>query len=146
MKTKNVKNTKAVNTKDTTVDNVNVKEEKKMTKMTLKEMREIAKAKKIKGYNQMTKSQLQQLFDDIAQIEAENTAEFLENGKEQPASKDLVEVKAFTGMVIGLFKVVKETKTKLGVVTAKGDKLIFDKKTGLQTNANNPRFANRIAL
>ena len=138
MKTKNVKNTKAVNTKDITTEttkNVNIKEEKEMTKMTLKEMREIAKAEGFKGYNQMTKSQLQQLFDDTAQIKAEEEAE-----------SNTVEVRAFTGMVIGLFKVVKETKTKLGIVTAKGDKLIFDKKTGLQINANNPRFANRIAL
>ena len=135
MKTKNVKNAKAVNTKDTTIKNVNAKEEKEMTKMTLKEMREIAKAEGFKGYNKMTKSQLQQLFDDTAQIKAE-----------EEAASNTVEVRAFTGMVIGLFKVVKETKTKLGVVTAKGDKLIFDKKTGLQINANNPRFANRIAL
>lgn len=138
MKTNNVKNTKAVNTKDITTEttkNVNIKEEKEMTKMTLKEMREIAKAEGFKGYNKMTKSQLQQLFDDTAQIKAEEEAE-----------SNTVEVRAFTGMVIGLFKVVKETKTKLGVVTAKGDKLIFDKKTGLQINANNPRFANRIAL
>ena len=138
MKTNNVKNTKAVNTKDITTEttkSVNIKEEKEMTKMTLKEMREIAKAEGFKGYNKMTKSQLQQLFDDTAQIKAE-----------EEAASNTVEVRAFTGMVIGLFKVVKETKTKLGVVTAKGDKLIFDKKTGLQTNANNPRFANRIAL
>jgi hypothetical protein len=55
-----------------------------------------------------------------------------------------VQVRAFTGMVIGTFEVVGETKDSIEVVTKKGDKLIFDKATGLQANANNPKFANRV--
>ena len=57
-----------------------------------------------------------------------------------------VTVKAFTGMMIGEFEVVKETKKLLVVKTKKGDELKFDKATGLQTNGNNPKFANRIEL
>lgn len=56
----------------------------------------------------------------------------------------VVKVKAFTGMLIGYFKVEKETKTSLSVKTAKG-LLTFDKKTGLQVTENT-RFANRIEL
>lgn len=59
--------------------------------------------------------------------------------------EQLVNVRAFTGMLIGTFKVEKETATTITVKAARG-KLVFDKKTGLQTNANNKRFANRIDI
>lgn len=57
----------------------------------------------------------------------------------------VVNVRAFTGMLIGTFKVVRETKTTLTVKTNKG-KLKFDKETGIQIDANNKKFANRIEL
>ena len=57
----------------------------------------------------------------------------------------VVTVRAFTGMLIGTFKVEKETKTTIVVKTAKGS-LKFDKKTGLQVNSNNSKFANRIDI
>lgn len=59
--------------------------------------------------------------------------------------EDEVLVKAFTGMVIGVFKVYKKTSKSITVKTAKGE-LKFDAQTGLQINANNAKFANRIAL
>ena len=48
------------------------------------------------------------------------------------------------GMLIGTFKVEKETQALITVNTAKGS-LIFDKKTGIQVNTEG-RFANRIDL
>lgn len=61
-------------------------------------------------------------------------------------AEDEVVMRAFTGMLIGVFKIVKQTKTYVAVKTAKGDLMKFDKKTGLEMNAKNPRFANRIVL
>lgn len=57
----------------------------------------------------------------------------------------VVNVRAFTGMLIGTFKVEKETKTTITVKTAKG-KLKFDKETGIQIDSNNKKFANRIEV
>ena len=57
----------------------------------------------------------------------------------------VVNVRAFTGMLIGTFKVEKETKTTITVKTAKG-KLKFDKETGIQVDSNNKKFANRIEV
>ena len=63
--------------------------------------------------------------------------------KPAPEAPTTVEVKAFTGMVIGTFEITGSTATTLEVTTKKG-KLVFDRKTGIQTNAKNPKFANRI--
>jgi hypothetical protein len=57
----------------------------------------------------------------------------------------VVKVRAFTGMLIGTFKVEKETKTTITVKTAKG-KMKFDRETGIQVNSNNKKFANRIEV
>lgn len=57
----------------------------------------------------------------------------------------VVKVRAFTGMLIGTFKVEKETKTTITVKTAKG-KMKFDRETGIQINSNNKKFANRIEV
>lgn len=57
----------------------------------------------------------------------------------------VVNVRAFTGMLIGTFKVEKETKTTITVKTAKG-KLKFDKETGIQIDSNNKKFANHIEV
>lgn len=59
-------------------------------------------------------------------------------------AEKVVTVRAFTGMLIGTFKVEKETKTTIIVNTAKGS-LKFDKKTGIQITEKK-RFANRIDL
>lgn len=51
---------------------------------------------------------------------------------------------AFTGMVIGTFKAVK-TEEGFEVTTAKGKVLSFDK-DGVQTNAKNAKFANKLQV
>lgn len=60
--------------------------------------------------------------------------------------EDEVIVRAFTGMLIGVFKIHKQTKTTLTVKKADGSELKFDKKTGKQIGAKNPRFANAIEI
>lgn len=60
--------------------------------------------------------------------------------------EDEVVMRAFTGMLIGVFKIVKQTKTYIAVETADGKTLKFDKKTGIQMDAKNPKFANRIKV
>lgn len=50
---------------------------------------------------------------------------------------------AFTGMIIGAFPVVESNSKTVVVKTNKGN-LKFDAKTGIQIDANNPKFANRI--
>lgn len=59
-------------------------------------------------------------------------------------AEKVVTVRAFTGMLIGTFKVEKETKSTITVKTAKGT-LKFDKNTGLQIT-DKKRFSNRIDL
>lgn len=57
----------------------------------------------------------------------------------------LINVRAFTGMLIGSFKVEEETATTIIVNTAKGV-MEFDKETGKQTNMpqGKERYANRM--
>lgn len=57
----------------------------------------------------------------------------------------VVNVRAFTGMLIGTFKIEKETKTTITVKTAKG-RMKFDRETGVQINSSNKKFANRIEV
>lgn len=118
----------------------NIKHTKEDMKMTLKEMRLEAAKLGIKGTSKMKKAELE---DAIAQATAE-MEKFSKNGEGEKIVENVVIVKAFTGMVIGEFEIVKQTKTKIGVVTKDGNKLIFNRMTGLQTNAKNPKFANRF--
>lgn len=60
---------------------------------------------------------------------------------EQP----VVELRAFTGMKIGLFRVELDLNTNTLYLWTKQNKLLtFDPDMGTQTNAKNPKFANRI--
>ena len=115
-----------------------VREENEMEekKMTVKEMRAEAKEMGIKGYSRMSKEDLQKA------IEANTVEEKAE--VEEKATKTVV-MKAFTGMWIGEFEIIKETKKTITVATKKGE-LKFDKATGIQLDANNPKFANHIEL
>lgn len=61
-------------------------------------------------------------------------------------AEDEVVMRAFTGMLIGVFKIAKQTKTHIMVETANGATLKFNKKTGIQADAQNPKFANRIEV
>lgn len=115
---------------------VKEKNEMEEKKMTVKEMRAEAKEMGIKGYSRMSKEDLQKA------IEANTVEEKAE--VEEKATKTVV-MKAFTGMWIGEFEVIKETKKTITVATKKGE-LKFDKATGIQLDANNPKFANHIEL
>ena len=57
-----------------------------------------------------------------------------------------VQVKAFTGMNIGLFPAKAASETELYVITKSGKALRFDAETLVQTNAKNPKFANKLGL
>ena len=61
-------------------------------------------------------------------------------------AQQIVEVKAFTGMVIGWFKVLTESKETITVLTKQGKFLDFDKTTDVQINAKNSKFANHIGM
>lgn len=61
-------------------------------------------------------------------------------------AQQVVEIKAFTGMVIGWFKVLTESKETITVMTKQGKFLDFDKNTNAQVNAKNPKFANHIGM
>lgn len=61
---------------------------------------------------------------------------------EVPAA-EYVTVSAFTGMKIGVFE-AHLIDGLVQVYTKKGATLQFDPKTGIQTNARNPKFANKI--
>lgn len=61
-------------------------------------------------------------------------------------AQQVVEIKAFTGMVIGWFKVLAESKEAYTVMTKQGKFLDFDKNTDVQINAKNPKFANKLGM
>lgn len=57
----------------------------------------------------------------------------------------LVELRAFTGMKLGLFRTEHSLNTNTLYCWTKGGKLLcFDSDTGNQTNSKNPKFANCI--
>ena len=56
---------------------------------------------------------------------------------------EFVTVSAFTGMKIGVFQ-ANLVGGLIEVFTKKGALLKFDPNTGVQTNARNPKFANKI--
>ena len=57
---------------------------------------------------------------------------------------DKVTMLTFTGMNLGQFEITKAGKTKLAVTTKKGAQVEFSRATGEQTNANNPKYGNKI--
>lgn len=58
----------------------------------------------------------------------------------------IIEVKAFTGMKIGLFKATKAEDGLLQAWTKAGKLMLFDPKTDIQVNSKNPKFANKIGM
>lgn len=73
----------------------------------------------------------------------------LEIGKLKAPKKKpekVIPVFAFTGMRIGDLEVIKENEKEVVVKKGDGKKMTFSKETGLQVDAKNPRFANRIAI
>lgn len=67
-------------------------------------------------------------------------------GNPESVGKDEVVMRAFTGMLIGVFKIVEQTKKVISIELANGTHMDFDPKTGKELNAPNPRFANRIEV
>lgn len=57
---------------------------------------------------------------------------------------EFVTVSAFTGMPLGVFP-ANLVEGLVEVFTKKGNLLKFDPDTGIQVNARNPKFANRIS-
>lgn len=58
----------------------------------------------------------------------------------------IIEVKAFTGMKIGLFKAVRGADGTVEASTKSSNLMIFSTKTDKQINAKNPKFANKIGM
>lgn len=123
------------------------KETKEEKKMTVKEMRAEAKEMGIKGYSRMSKEDLQKAIETkkntLEKLALESSEKLVEKYGDKTAKT--VVMKAFTGMWIGEFEIIKETKKTITVATKKGE-LKFDKTTGIQLDANNPKFANHIEL
>lgn len=58
----------------------------------------------------------------------------------------VVELKAFTGMILGWFKATYTADGHLSVWTKNNKNLIFNTQTDDQINAKNPKFANHIGM
>ena len=57
---------------------------------------------------------------------------------------DKVTMLTFTGMNLGQFEITKAGKTKVAILKKDGTQAEFSRETGLQTNADNPKYANKI--
>lgn len=57
---------------------------------------------------------------------------------------DKVTMLTFTGMNLGQFAITKAGKSKVAILKKDGTQAEFSRETGLQTNADNPKYANKI--
>ena len=57
---------------------------------------------------------------------------------------DKVTMLTFTGMNLGQFAITKAGKTKIAILKKDGTQAEFSRETGLQTNADNPKYANKV--
>lgn len=57
---------------------------------------------------------------------------------------DKVTMVTFTGMNLGQFEITKAGKTKVAILKKDGTQAEFSRETGIQTNAENPKYANKI--
>lgn len=67
-------------------------------------------------------------------------------GNPENVGDDEVVMRAFTGMLIGVFQIVDQSKDYIIVELANGIQMEFNRHTGIQADAANPRFANRIEI
>lgn len=67
-------------------------------------------------------------------------------GNAESLEDDEVIMRAFTGMLIGVFKVVSRGDEVIAVEMADGTRRNFSAETGKELNCKNPRYANRIDL
>lgn len=61
-------------------------------------------------------------------------------------TEDEVIMRAFTGMFIGVFKIVEKTNEVITVKLADGTPMEFDANTGKELNARKPQFANKLEM
>lgn len=57
---------------------------------------------------------------------------------------DKVTMLTFTGMNLGQFEITKAGKTKIAIMKKDGAQAEFSRETGLQTNATNAKYANKV--
>lgn len=57
---------------------------------------------------------------------------------------DKVTMLTFTGMNLGQFEIAKAGKTKIAIVKKDGTTAEFSRETGIQTNAANAKYANKV--
>ena len=57
---------------------------------------------------------------------------------------DKVTMLTFTGMNLGQFEIAKAGKTKIAIVKKDGTTAEFSRETGIQTNATNAKYANKV--
>ena len=57
---------------------------------------------------------------------------------------DKVTMLTFTGMNLGQFEITKAGKTKIAIMKKDGTQAEFSRETGLQTNATNAKYANKV--
>lgn len=67
-------------------------------------------------------------------------------GNVEHLEDDEVIMRAFTGMLIGVFKVVSRGDEVIAVEMTNGTRKNFSAETGKELNCKNPRYANRIDL
>lgn len=57
---------------------------------------------------------------------------------------DKVTMITFTGMNLGQFEITKAGKTKIAIMKKDGTQAEFSRETGIQTNATNEKYANKV--
>lgn len=68
-------------------------------------------------------------------------------GDPESVGEDEVVMRAFTGMLIGVFAISEQNDDTISVKTVDGKRIMtFSRKTGIEINAKKPQFANRIEL
>lgn len=86
------------------------------------------------------------IIKEVAEETAEQETKPVKKERKTKKAEEFVEVLAFTGMSLGQFKVSKKTKKEVTVVTKSGKEMVFDLKTGYQTNAKKETFRNKIVI
>lgn len=61
-------------------------------------------------------------------------------------AEDEVIMRAFTGMFIGVFKIIEKTNETITVQLADGSPMEFDANTGKELNASKPQFASKLEM
>lgn len=95
------------------------------------------------GLNKEAKD-TQEILKKLAQIK-KVVGEKKEKKVVEPPKEGHIVVYAFTGLKLAELEIRDENETEIVVEAKNGNRLVFNKFTGMQVNAKNPRFANRIS-